>query len=183
MGEVSETLKKSKIIVMENYPYIVSPFSGGMPCIKPEQLSEIADFMEKSVSNDCDYILTPECAGIAYGSIVADRKKIPLVIVRKKSVHSESEIVIESTTGYSKNRFFMPTFEKGDKIAIVDDVFSTGGTVGKLSETIRKMGASVTEAVVIYEKSDDLKKAEAELGFPVKALVSVKVENGKVVIR
>ena len=42
---------------------------------------------------------------------------------------SGTEFVIDQTTGYSKGEIYLNDIGKGDRVLLVDDVVSTGGTL------------------------------------------------------
>ena len=71
----------------------------------------------------------------------------------------------------------------GDRVAIVDDVVSTGGTLEATIGALRSEGVQVTEVVVVFDKSDDLESISERLGVPIRSLLSIAVVDGVPTIR
>ena len=49
---------------------------------------------------------------------------------------------------------FINGVKKGDKVVLMDDVMSTGGTIMAIVLALKKIGAEVVDVVVIVEKGD-----------------------------
>ena len=47
-------------------------------------------------------------------------------------------------TGYSKSQLFLNGINKGDRVIVVDDVISTGGTLLATLESLKVAGAIVS---------------------------------------
>ena len=71
---------------------------------------------------------------------------------------------------------------KGDKVLIVDDVLSTGGTLRAVTQALRSIGADIVDTVIVFNKHRGKKKLEDELGIEIKTLLDVDVVDGKVVV-
>ncbi len=70
---------------------------------------------------------------------------------------------------------------KGDKVVIVDDVLSTGGTMTALVRTLRDdIGAEIIDILVPVNKNRGGEVVEEETGIAVKTLVNVAIVDGKI---
>lgn len=78
---------------------------------------------------------------------------------------------------------FINNIHRGDRVAFVDDVVSTGGTLYAVVRALRQIGAEVTEALLVFEKTREKARMEQELGLPIKTLMAVDVVQGKLVER
>jgi len=83
-----------------------------------------------------------------------------LVIARKRSYGLEGEIEIDQSTGYSKGAMYLNDLREGERIAIVDDVLSTGGTLEAVIEGVRRAKAQVTDVIAVIEKGEGLKRLQ-----------------------
>src|SRR3989344_2256510 len=95
--------------------------------------------------------------GIALATAISIQKNLPLVIVR------------ESPKGYGQRKnidVYLPNSK--DKVAIVDDVLTTGGSLGKIAYIIEQTSAKVTTAYVV------VKRGEVNLQFPIKHLIDAQ---------
>ncbi len=72
--------------------------------------------------------------------------------------------------------------KSGDRVVIVDDVISTGGTMKALVTAFRRMGVEIVDIIVVIEKGDRKEELEAELEVKIKTLVKVEVRDGKLVV-
>jgi adenine phosphoribosyltransferase len=79
-------------------------------------------------------------------------------------------VEISRKTGYYQNNLYFNHFKKGDKIIIVDDVVSTGGTLKTILTALKNLGVTVVGVQVIFAKSEDYKKIEQEFKVPIKFL-------------
>jgi adenine phosphoribosyltransferase len=70
----------------------------------------------------------------------------------------------------------------GERVMIIDDVLSTGGTLRPILLALKRAGAQIAEVLVAVEKGSAGEKLEREFGVPVRALVKVEVRNGRLVV-
>jgi adenine phosphoribosyltransferase len=77
---------------------------------------------------------------------------------------------------------YINDLHKGEKVLLVDDVISTGGTLKGTIQAIRRSGASLRDVVVVLEKGNHKAEVEAETAIFIKTLVKLEVANGRVVV-
>lgn len=181
---LKEQLKKGRIIKKKNYRYIVNPITEQEPALEPAILTDCADkLLEKLNYKNATKILTPEAMGIPIATVISLKTSIPLIIATKRRKRVLNEITIEYTCGYEKGILHINNIERGDKILIIDDLISTGGTIIAMIESVRKKGAEVTDIGAIFNKVDYQGVRELEkLGFQPKTLLNVKLNRNKVEI-
>jgi adenine phosphoribosyltransferase len=85
-------------------------------------------------------------------------------------------------TGYSQGELYINGLNKDDRIILVDDVVSTGGTMIAVLNALERMGVKIVDVMAVIEKGSGKDIVKRETGFDVKSLVKVNVVNGKVVI-
>lgn len=107
------------------------------------------------------------------------RTGIPYSVIRKRSYGLPGEIGLDQTTGYSESPMYINGIRPGDRVALLDDVISTGGTVRAVVSALRSAGAVVTEVVAVFSKCTDVPGLEYDLGVPVRHLLRVSSEGGK----
>lgn len=170
--------EEAPVVDKGGYDYFVNPISDGVPRVDPDILGEAVDGLISESSFDCDLILAPEAMGIPLAAGISLKTRIPFSIVRKKRYGLPGERELLQKTGYSKAAMFLNGLEKGTRVAIVDDVLDTGGTIMAVAAAARSAGAVVTKVAVVYAMSDAEAFSE-RVGAPVVALLSVGVENGR----
>lgn len=177
MKEIRETLRKSweesPIVEINGYRYSVNPLTDGVPKLEPSRLSMVTEGFLEIADMDCDCILAPEAMGIAIATGLSLSTGIPLSVIRKRRYGLPGELEVKQVTGYSKSLMYINGLKAGDRVVLVDDVVSTGGTIIGISETLRQAGVNLTEVLVILNKSPDLRELESKVGAPIKCLLDV----------
>jgi adenine phosphoribosyltransferase len=181
-----EALKASvencPVVRRGDYDYMVHPITDGIPRVEPEVLREIADAMAEIGNFDCDFIITVEALGIPLATALSLRTGKPFNIVRKRMYGLPGEVNLSQVTGYSKSTLFINGVKAGDRVVIVDDVVSTGGTLWAIVEALKKMQVKIADIVVVFEKTDKKAEIERKIGQQIKTLLKVDVVDGKVVV-
>lgn len=175
------SIESSRIISRNGYPYLINPLMDGIPRMDPEILAEVTDRIMEISDLDCDLILAPEAMAIPLATAVSLKTHIPYCVIRKRPYGCEGEIPIEEVTGYSRNRMYINDISPGEKVVIIDDVISTGGTLKSIVEAVRQRGCVITDVIVAVNKSKDLESVSDMVGIRVKAVIDIHIENGKAV--
>jgi adenine phosphoribosyltransferase len=76
-------------------------------------------------------------------------------------------------------RFYLNSIRKGDRILIIDDVMSRGGTMISIIEGLEKAGAVIRDAVVVIDRGNGPQRVKEETGYDVKTLADVELRDGK----
>jgi adenine phosphoribosyltransferase len=176
------SLIDSPVVKRGDYDYMVHPITDGIPKVEPKVLKEIADAMAEIGNFDCDFIITIEALGIPLATALSLKTGKPFNIVRKRMYGLPGEVNLSQVTGYSKSPLFINGVKAGDRVVIVDDVVSTGGTLWALVDALKKMQVTISDILVVIEKTEKKAEIERKLGHTVKTLVKVEVVDGKVVV-
>ncbi len=92
----------------------------------------------KGYYSDCEVIAGVATAGIAQGAMVADFLELPFCYVRPEPKKHGMGNQIEGR------------IEKGQKVVLVEDLISTGGSSLKAADALREAGAEVLGIVAIF---------------------------------
>ena len=140
MDLLKRSLLDAPIIEKEGYHYFVHPISDGVPMLEPGLLREIVIKIINKVKREnlenIDKIVTPAAMGIHISTALSLVTDIPLVVVRKRQYGLEGEVSLMQETGYSKSEMYINDIRKGDRVLLLDDVISTGGTIFAIMEAI-----------------------------------------------
>jgi adenine phosphoribosyltransferase len=182
MGELlRKSLRDAPVVDKGGYQYFVHPLTDGIPSIEPALLREIvADIRGLVDFRGVDRIVTVEAMGIPLAIALSLDTGVPVSVVRKRSYGFDDEHEIGQQTGYSKGALFVNGLAKGMRIVFVDDVISTGGTLGPLLVAFRQMGVDVGDIVVLVEKGAGKGDVEREHGVRVRTLERIEVSEGRV---
>ena len=176
------SLINAPIIKKGEYNYFVHPITDGIPLVEPSILEEAADGISKFGNMEVDKIVCIEAMGIHIATALSIKTRIPFVVVRKRVYGLEGEVSVQQMTGYSQGQLYINGLKKGDRVILVDDVVSTGGTMIALLNALELMGIKVVDVMVVIEKGDGKDLVKKETGFTVNSLIKVKVVDGKVLI-
>ena len=166
------SLECCPIIKRGEYNYFIHPITDGVPSLDSALLREVAIAMIKLMDLDgVDRIIAAEAMGIPIGSLISCMTDLPLNIVRKREYRLPGEVPIHQITGYSKGQLFLNGVERGDRVVIVDDVISTGGTTRALLAALEHAGAEVADICFAIQRG------KVDIGRPYKALVTIEVTD------
>jgi len=165
--QVAALLLQSKAIILEPAkPFTwASGWRSPIYCDNRVTLSfpEIRDFIKEAFRtsildnfNFPDLIAGVATGAIAQGALVADVMDLPMVYVRPSAKEHGRQNLIEGR------------LSPGQKVVVVEDLISTGGSSLKAVEALREAGAEVLGMVAIFSygfelAADNFKKAEVAL--------------------
>lgn len=135
--------------------------------------SEISEILKNSAC-DVEVIAAPTIGGVILGNNTAHHLNISKTDLFNPGNFKEIfSVYAEEENG---ERIFKRGYDKliqGKRVAIVDDVVTTGGTVRKMIDAVRKFGGEVVAVVVLCNRGG---LTEKDLGVPFFALTNIPLE-------
>ena len=177
---MKESLERSEVVRFGEYQYFVHPVTDGIPAMDPAVLDEVLNRIYDLMDMDVDYLVGAEAMAIPLIVSLSLMTGIPYNVVRKRRYGLPGEVSVRQTTGYSEKDLYINGLKKGDRVLLLDDVVSTGGTLRAVVKALQEMGVAVRDIIVVVRKTDRLEELERDLGQSVRTLVSVEVRDGKV---
>ncbi len=109
----------------------------------PRIRSTLMDFLTVTVMRNAgfeafDNIAGGETAGIPFGALVAERMALPMSYVRKKP------------KGYGRNARIEGAMSEGQRVLLVEDLTTDGGSKLSFCDAIRETGATCHDTAVIF---------------------------------
>ena len=109
----------------------------------PRVRATVMDFMAVTIMRDAgfeafDNIAGGETAGIPFSALVAERLALPMTYVRKKP------------KGYGRNARIEGVMGEGDRVLLVEDLTTDGGSKLSFVDAIRETGATCAHTAVIF---------------------------------
>ncbi|QFS82687.1 Orotate phosphoribosyltransferase [Roseivivax sp. THAF40] len=109
----------------------------------PRIRSTLMDFLTVTVMRDAgleafDNIAGGETAGIPFAALVAERMALPMTYVRKKP------------KGYGRNARIEGAMSEGQRVLLVEDLTTDGGSKLSFVDAIRETGAVCAHTAVIF---------------------------------
>ena len=164
---VADLLLQSKAIILEPAkPFTwASGWQSPIYCDNRVTLSypEIRDSIKEAFRTSImehfpgpDLIAGVATGAIAQGALVADLMNLPFVYVRP------------SAKGHGRQNLIEGRMQAGQKVVVVEDLISTGGSSLKAVEALREAGAEVLGMVAIFSygfelAAENFRKTEVEL--------------------
>lgn len=136
----------------------------------PSDFNEICEMYVELIRNeigDFDRVAGVPTAGIPFATLIAYKLGKPLIYVRKTTER-----------GHGRGRLVEGILEKDDRVVLIDDVATTGGSLILTANSIRFAGGKVAGAVVLVDREqgalDNLKRIDVELHYLVKITDAAK---------
>jgi len=83
-------------------------------------------------------------------------------------------IVRKEAKGHGTQKWIEGAFEAGQKIVVVDDVFTTGGSTLKAIDKLQEAGLEIIEAVALIDRQEGAKENFGARNIPYSALFTIK---------
>ena len=182
LDRLRASLADSPVVRFGDYEYFIHPITDGLPLGRPEVLDEVLSELARIGDwRRCDKIVTAESMGFPLAAGLSMRVRKPYVFIRKRRYGLPGEVSLQQTTGYSKGDMFINGIGRGDRVVLVDDVISAGGTLLAIGKALRGLGAEIADVLIVFEKTREKARIEKELGVRIKTLLKVQVVQGKLV--
>jgi adenine phosphoribosyltransferase len=179
-----ESLESAPIVEKGDYDYLVHPLTDGVPRTDPALLAEAVEGLALQIEEtlgargeEADLILTAEAMGLPLAAGLAQRLGVPYVTARKRSYGLPGEIPLAQRTGYGEATLHLNDVGAGERVVIVDDLISTGGTLRALTHGLDEAGARLLHVAAVVTKNPLLDQLADELDCSVSALAAVEITS------
>lgn len=146
---------KSKVRVIEGFPKEGISFKDITTLISDgEAFKEAVEIMKKNLEDkNIDYIVGPEARGFVFGSAVAFAMGKGFIPIRKPGKLPGEVVKFEYSLEYGKDvlEISKGALKKGDRVAIVDDLLATGGTINACANLVESQGANIVSMQFLME--------------------------------
>ncbi len=107
----------------------------------PEALNYISDELYRRIGKDVTCIAASGYGGLPPASVITSKHNLNLSMVRESQKEHGMEGLIH---GYNPG--------EGDKVAIIDDVMTTGGSLKTMIDAVRPTGADILGCYVVVKR-------------------------------
>ncbi|MHA1394382.1 MAG: phosphoribosyltransferase family protein [Promethearchaeota archaeon] len=178
-------IEQRRIFNVKGYQYIILPLDYECSFFEMRLYSTLLrKLIEYYVKiEEIDKIVTLESKGILISTLPAYELRIPLNIVRKRKLMLPNEVSVIKKTGYAESVIYINGIDKGDKIVIIDDLISTGGTLKATLDALINMNVEILGIFILFDKvqlkgSQIIRKNYAEkYKFPFKSIFELKIHQ------
>lgn len=166
---------------IDEYFYFLYPFKG-YTLTNTKYYTLLGKYLAQMIPADTEVIVSIEADGIGIATLVAAQLELPLIISKHFHYHTPCVSFIQEA-GYHKRDMYLPKVIAGKKVAIVDCMVSTGGTVKAMVGAIESLpGTTITGIFCVNDKNNYRTKEKTFCGYPYKYLISTTIDekSGKV---
>jgi len=144
-------------------------------------------FATKFQSQEPEYVVTVETAGISVALQVAQALNVPIVIVRRQSKPTEGPVLtMNFVSGLDRQIETMSlsrrALSSGSRVLLIDDFMKAGGTLRGLTDLMGEFACSVVGMGVLIESGWPQEKLIGD-HLPLVYLQEVDIKEQKVVVR
>ena len=136
-------------------------------------IDKMADYLK---DKNIDVIVGPEARGFLFGAPIAYALGIGFVPVRKKGKLPFDTISIKYELEYGKDELEIhkDAIKEGQRVAIVDDLLATGGTIETVAKLVEKIGGTVINLSFLIELTS-LKGRDKLSKYDIKSLITYDI--------
>ncbi|MHA1969944.1 MAG: adenine phosphoribosyltransferase, partial [Candidatus Hodarchaeales archaeon] len=137
------SLDNKPLFIVNNYKFILNPLTEQVPATTSELLEAAAKaLVEKMEGKKYDKIITEEDKGGILVAAVSLLSGLPFGMARWYPNQLASQISsIFSCEYIDKGTLYICGIESGDRVCIIDDIISTGGTIIGMIKAMQEIGA------------------------------------------
>jgi adenine phosphoribosyltransferase len=123
----------------------------------PESYQRAIDLMaHRHFNKGLEAVVGIEARGFVMGAAMAYKLGVGVILVRKAGKLPHRTIAAEYALEYGKDRLEIheDAIWPGMKVIVADDVLATGGTVGAVTNLLKRLGADILECCFLAELTD-----------------------------
>ncbi len=174
VGETLDERIRSRLVPYHDFPCPGVVFNDIGPLLEDTDLfATIVDsFAARYADRQVDAVVALDARGFLFGSALAYKLKVPLVMARKQGKLPGQVVTATFQKMYGEDGICMRVgaIHSGWRVVLVDDFVSSGGTLEAAAKLVRAAGGTVHEAACVINNP---KARNAELSFDVHALATL----------
>lgn len=183
---VSQAFDNQPLVQFGKYKFLINPLTEQVPATSAELLQAAGEWIVAAGDfSHATKIAGEEDKGAILVAAVSLATGLPFGMARWYPAGLEGQVSVDFEMEYTSGRLYLNGIEENDKVIIVDDMISTGGTMLALIEAIHLAKAEITDIICVAEKIEygGVQRIADKTGFRVKTLVKISVagERSKVV--
>lgn len=169
---------KDKIRIIEGFPKEGISFKDVSTLIGDGEAlrSSVDKLIEFLKDKNIDVVVGPEARGFIFGVPVAYGLGVGFVPVRKKGKLPYDTIKVEYDLEYGSDtlEIHKDAIKPGQRVAIVDDLLATGGTISSVAKLVEMVGGEVAAMEFVIELTE-LKGRDKLKNYEVMSLVEYDI--------
>jgi adenine/guanine phosphoribosyltransferase-like PRPP-binding protein len=181
MKLIKQAFMDKKIVDVNGYGFVINPLTEQIPFTSSALLKEASVELAKQVPKETTKLVTEEDKGAILVAGVSLEMGLPFGMARWSPNGLNDQIKEKLEMEYVKGEIYLSGIQKDDKVTIVDDMISTGGTLIALIKAVERTGASIVKVVCVCEKVNynGREKVYKETGIKVESLIQIDISENK----
>ncbi|MHA2346076.1 MAG: phosphoribosyltransferase family protein [Candidatus Hodarchaeales archaeon] len=179
---IRENFDNQDLYEINGLKFILNSLTEQIPATTPELLELAAKWICSEITTECDKLLTEEDKGGILVAAASLQTGIPFGMARWYPNQLADQISEIFTCEYvEEGTLYLSGIEKNDRVIIIDDIISTGGTLIGLIRSLEKIGAIIADIIVLAEKIEykGIDRIKIETGYDVRSLVKISIKGVK----
>ena len=121
-----------------------------------EAFTYVVNQLSNNIPDSLTSIIAPESRGFIFASAVCYKTKKNLVLVRKKGKLPFKTFEVNYELEYGTDTFQIHTdsVQKNSKVAIIDDLLATGGTISAIEDLLENFNCQILNISFVIELVD-----------------------------
>jgi adenine phosphoribosyltransferase len=183
---VINAFENQRLIQFGEYKFLINPLTEQIPATTAELLQATTDWIvAEGDFNQATKIGGEEDKGAILVAATSLATGLPFGMARWYPAGLEGQVSVDFEMEYASGQLFLNGIEENDKVILVDDMISTGGTMLALIEAVQLAKGEIVDIVCVAEKFEykGVQRVAKETGYQVKTLLKISVsgERSKVV--
>lgn len=178
--QIINALDNKLLIPVGNYNFLINSLTEQIPATSTSLLRAACSELSKRVNlKKTNKLATEEDKGAILVAGVSLLTGLPFGMARWQPNGLENQTAESFKMEYATGELYLNGILPSDRITIVDDFVSTGGTLIALIKTIQRIGAKITGIVCVAEKINygGIERIKKETGHDVITLLKIDVSG------
>ena len=179
---VIEAFDNRPLIQLGKYKFLVNPLTEQIPATSAELLQAATDWIvAEGDFNQATKIAGEEDKGAILVASTSLATSLPFGLARWYPSGLEGQVSVDFEMEYASGQLFLNGIEGDDRVIIVDDMISTGGTLLALIKAVQLAKGKIVDIVCVAEKLEyeGVERVANETGFQVKTLLKISVSGNR----
>ena len=179
MNEITLAFDNREIIPINGKQFIINPLTEQIPATTSVLLHEACQELAMRVDKQTTKLLTEEDKGAILVAGVSIFTKLPFGMARWYPSGIANQIKETLDSEYVTGELYLNGIQRGDKVTIIDDMISTGGTMVSMVRAVKRTGAEIVGVICIAEKIGygGVERVRNETGYDVSVVVKVDISG------
>ena len=182
MNHVIQALDDQPLVQFGKYKFVINPLTEQIPATTAELLQSATNWLlaEGNFKQATKIVGEEDKGGILVAS-TSLATGLPFGMARWYPSGLEGQVAIVFDMEYTRGNLYLNGVNEEDRVIIVDDMISTGGTMLALVEAIQSAGATIVDIICVAEKVDygGVEKVAEKTGYRVKSLLKISTTGEK----